>query len=52
MDKNAAGIRTVFAVMLGLMLIVAGVRGNPGSILGAIINASNMQAVPSQTGGG
>ena len=46
---NDATLRLVIAVILGIMLVAAGLVGRPGSILGALIDADHMEL---SSGGG
>lgn len=45
-------LRLVVATIIGLMLIVASILGNPGSILGSLIDADHMADGPPIGGGG
>ena len=46
------GIKLFLMFVVGFLLIEAGLNGNPGSLLGALITPEYMQQSNSQTGGG
>jgi hypothetical protein len=48
---NDVTLRLVVAVIIGFMLIAASIMGNPGSILGSLIDAGSMQGGPPGYGG-
>jgi len=41
-DQSAA-IKILTAIFIGIMLLAAGITGRPGSILGSLIDAEEMQ---------
>jgi hypothetical protein len=45
-------LRLVVATIIGFMLIAASITGNPGSILGSLIDADHMAEGPPGYGGG
>jgi hypothetical protein len=49
---NDVTLRLVVATIIGFMLIAASIMGNPGSILGSLIDASHMADGPPVGGGG
>jgi hypothetical protein len=49
---NDVTLRLVVATIIGFMLIAASIMGNPGSILGSLIDASHMADGPQGQGGG
>jgi len=40
-----SAIHILIAIMLGIMLIAAGITGRPGSIIGALVDAGSMEEV-------
>jgi hypothetical protein len=46
MSKDSA-LRVLMALVLGIMLIAAGLSGRPGSIVGAIVDPNNMGEISS-----
>ena len=43
-DQSGA-LKILVAIALGIMLLASGISGRPGSILGALIDAEDMQEV-------
>jgi len=43
MGDQSGALKVLTAVFLGIMLLAAGITGRPGSILGALIDAEDMQ---------
>lgn len=41
--SNTSTIRIMLSIILGIMFIAAGIIGHPGSILGALIDAADME---------
>lgn len=42
---NSSALRIFITIMLGVMLIVSGIAGHPGSILGALIDTEDMSEI-------
>ena len=42
MEKDSA-IRILIGIILGIMLIASGLTGKPGSIIGALVDAKDME---------
>lgn len=45
MNDQSGAIKILVAIALGIMLIAAGISGRPGSIIGALIDAEDMQEI-------